>query len=168
MAQRILYICLLVMLANQNVAAQSAAFSLMLRGLLSHSVPEISPKQAISISNVVFLDCRTSDEAAISMLPQAHYVGYDDFALHRLKNISKTSPIVTYCTVGYRSEKIAEKLRAAGYTNVHNLVGGIIEWKNQGYTTQTAAGVTTDRVHTHSKSWSIWLKKGVAVWTNTH
>ncbi len=45
--------------------------------------------------------------------------------------IGEESKVVVYCSVGYRSEKIAEKLKAAGYKNVFNLYGGIFEWENQ-------------------------------------
>ena len=49
----------------------------------------------------------------------------------RRDGIAKDAPIVTYCSVGYRSGKMAERLQAAGYTNVRNLEGSIFKWANE-------------------------------------
>ena len=59
------------------------------------------------------------------------WVGYEDFKITRLPEVDKNTPIVVYCSVGYRSEKIGEKLRKAGYTNVTNLFGGLFTWANE-------------------------------------
>jgi 3-mercaptopyruvate sulfurtransferase SseA len=45
--------------------------------------------------------------------------------------LPKETPIVTYCAVGYRSGETADRLRAAGFTNVHNLEGSIFQWANE-------------------------------------
>ena len=60
-------------------------------------------------------------------------VGYDDFDVKRLEEISKNTKIVTYCSVGYRSERIGEKLMKQGFTDVSNLKGSLFKWANQGY-----------------------------------
>jgi rhodanese-related sulfurtransferase len=46
--------------------------------------------------------------------------------------------------VGYRSEKVTEKLQKAGFTQVSNLYGGIFEWVNQGYPIVNQSGATSD------------------------
>ena len=38
---------------------------------------------------------------------------------------NKNTPIVLYCSSGYRSLKAYRKLKTMGYTNVHNLCGGL-------------------------------------------
>jgi hypothetical protein len=38
---------------------------------------------------------------------------------------------VTYCAVGYRSSETAERLHAAGFTNVRNLDGSTFQWTNE-------------------------------------
>ena len=76
----------------------------------------------------------------------------------------KDASIVIYCSVGVRSEKIGEKLIAAGYTNVKNLYGSIFEWVNEGNAVYNMNGKATNRVHAYSKTWGIWLKKGVKVY----
>jgi 3-mercaptopyruvate sulfurtransferase SseA len=69
-----------------------------------------------------------------------------------------------YCSVGYRSEKVSEQLRQAGYQTVYNLYGGIFEWKNQGHPVVNAEGEPTERVHAYNRSWGVWLKKGDKVY----
>ena len=100
----------------------------------------------------------------MSHLPNARWVGYDDFALDRVKDIPKAANVVTYCSVGYRSDKIGDKLKAAGYGNVHNLYGSLFEWVNQGNPVVDNTGKPTSRVHAFSRSWGIWLKKGEKVY----
>ena len=81
-----------------------------------------------------------------------------------MKAIPKSATIVVYCTVGYRSGKIVEKLQKAGYQKVYNLHGSIFEWVNQGNSVVNSKGVTTTEVHTYSKDWAKWLKKGKKIW----
>ena len=73
------------------------------------------------------------------------------------KNIPKEKNIVIYCSIGYRSEKIGEKLLRLGYKNVYNLYGSIFEWANEKYPLVGSNGKTTDRVHGYNKSWSKWV-----------
>lgn len=68
-----------------------------------------------------------------------------------------------YCSIGYRSEKIAKKLLENGYDNVSNLYGGIFEWANQGNKVYNDYGETT-KVHAFSRLWSVWLNKGEKVY----
>ena len=72
--------------------------------------------------------------------------------------------MVVYCTVGYRSERIGEKLQKMGFQDVHNLYGGITEWVNQGHKVVDPEGNETPKVHTYSKDWGKWLKEGEKVW----
>ena len=42
--------------------------------------------------------------------------------------VGKNDEIVVHCKTGGRSQKAAQELRAAGFTNVKNLAGGITAW----------------------------------------
>ncbi|MCU0434034.1 MAG: rhodanese-like domain-containing protein [Bacteroidia bacterium] len=143
----------------------SGSYNAMLKTLLKHSVPEITVDSLEKCANnVLLLDAREIAEYNVSHIANARHVGYDKFNIASLTDIPKDKRIVVYCSVGYRSEKITEKLRAAGYTNVSNLYGGIFEWVNQGNKVVDNAGKTTEKVHAYSKSWGVWLTRGQKVY----
>ena len=135
----------------------------MLRALLSHSVKEISVNNASALPNAIYLDAREPAEYGVSHIHNAKFVGYNHFSLDSVKNIPKNAPIIVYCSVGYRSEKVAEKLQKQGFTNIQNLYGGIFEWVNEGQKVYNATD-TTSKVHAFSRSWGIWLNKGEKVY----
>jgi len=143
---------------------QSSAYNLTLKTLLSHSVPEVSVSQVKEMKSAMFLDAREWNEYQVSHIQNAKYVGYDLFEMGKLKSINKNQIIVVYCSVGYRSEKIADKLKQVGFTNVSNLFGGIFEWVNQGNPVVDSKGNVTENVHAYSKTWGVWLNKGVKVY----
>jgi len=143
---------------------ESSAYNLTLKTLLSHSVPEVTVPQVKTMNDALLLDAREWKEYQVSHLKNAKFVGYDQFDLDKLKLINKNQKIVVYCSVGYRSEKIADKLKQAGYANVSNLYGGIFEWVNQGNVVVDEKGTATENIHAYSKAWSVWLNKGVKVY----
>jgi phosphatidylethanolamine-binding protein (PEBP) family uncharacterized protein len=78
-------------------------------------------------------------------------------------NIPANATVVVYCSVGVRSEKIGEKLIAAGYKNVLNLYGGIFEWVNQNLPVYKQNGVQTAEIHTYDNNWERWAERGTRV-----
>ncbi len=138
---------------------QSKAYDVMLKSLLDHTIQEISVEAVNKKNNVVYLDTRSKEEYDVSRIKDAVWVGYDEFDKSKLNDISKDKTIVLYCSVGYRSEKIGEKLEALGYKNVYNLYGGIFEWVNQGHAVYNDQGKTND-IHPYDDSWGMWLTKG--------
>lgn len=159
-----LYIILLTILpaiignrlaAQQKV--QDANFAKLLENLLNHNVPETEISKALDAKDtVIFLDARELEEYQVSHLPESIWVGYDDFSLKRLNGVNKKQPIVVYCSVGYRSERIAQRLLEQGYLKVSNLYGGIFEWVNKGGPVCNQNGNTT-AIHTYNKEWSRWV-----------
>ncbi|PCJ84688.1 MAG: rhodanese [Flavobacteriales bacterium] len=135
----------------------------MLKALLSHSVNEVNVKEVIGDTTIVFLDAREKREYEVSHIKTAKWVGYDDFKMKRVDAIPKNKKVVVYCSVGYRSEKIAEKLMESGYTEVSNLYGGIFEWKNQENPVYNKNG-EMEKIHAYDKTWGIWLNKGEKVY----
>ncbi len=73
-----------------------------------------------------------------------------------VRALSKDTPIVTYCSVGYRSSKLATELQAKGFTNVRNLEGSIFEWANRGYSV-VRDGREVREVHPFDKAWGVLL-----------
>ena len=158
-------IWVLVSISSQSPAqTTSKPYNLMLKALYKNTVPTVSVPELKKMPNAVLLDTRAKGEYDVSHLPGAHWVGYDDFDLSRVKTIPKDANIVVYCSVGYRSEKVGEKLLAAGYQHVHNLYGSLFEWVNQGNPVVDDAGKPTQRVHAFSHMWGIWLKRGEKVY----
>jgi len=150
---------------GQDDRVQSRSYKLMLKGLLSHSVPEASVTDQMSSGvQIHLLDARERDEYEVSHLDGATWVGYDDFDLERVQGLALDDTILVYCSVGYRSEKVTEQLLEAGFTNVSNLYGGIFEWKNRGGEVVDTAGRVTENVHAFDRTWGIWLRKGKKVY----
>ncbi|GAA4280747.1 rhodanese-like domain-containing protein [Gaetbulibacter aestuarii] len=115
---------------------------------------------------LILLDARENKEYQVSHIKNAKEVGYKHFDLKRTEALipNKTSNIVVYCTIGVRSENIATKLKKAGYSNVFNLYGGIIEWKNKKHLVYNKQNKLTDSIHTFSKPWGKWLTNGISVY----
>jgi rhodanese-related sulfurtransferase len=135
----------------------------LLKRFNTESVPYISVQElAMPKNEAIILDSRELEEYNVSHIEGAIYVGYDNFDLETvvtlLPDTSKT--IIVYCSLGIRSEDIAEQLKKAGYTNVYNLFGGIFEWKNKNFPVFDLENKETDNVHAFSKNWSKWLLKG--------
>jgi rhodanese-related sulfurtransferase len=165
--KKILFVVLVLSLFAITSFGQvkSSAYRVMLNGFLSHSVPEIDvQKAARNSSTSIFLDAREPREYAVSHISGAIPVGYDHFSLENMPvGIAPNQPIVVYCSIGYRSEKVTEKLQKAGFKNVYNLYGGIFEWVNQDLPVVNQSGLTHD-VHAYDHTWGIWLKKGKKVY----
>lgn len=130
-------------------------------------IPYITVNElATQKEKIVLLDSRELKEYKVSHLKDAIFVGYDNFNLDETTtNLrDKQQTIVVYCSLGIRSEDIAEKLKKAGYKNVYNLYGGIFEWKNKNFKVYNSKEVETEKVHTFNEEWSKWLKKGIKIY----
>lgn len=142
----------------------SKTYGAMLETMYKKTVPLVSVAELKKMPDVVLLDTRSKAEYDVSHLPNARWVGYDEFELKQVQAIPKTANVVTYCSVGYRSERVGEKLLAAGYQRVHNLYGSLFEWVNQGNPVVDKDGKPTPRVHAYSRLWGVWLNRGEKVY----
>ncbi|WP_411274176.1 rhodanese-like domain-containing protein [Daejeonella sp.] len=151
---------------TNSVFAQNADIGKVLNRLNSNKIPYAYSNQFGLNKNTIFLDAREWDEYAVSKIPDAYYVGFNSFELAKIKTLipNKDSRIVVYCSIGVRSERIAEKIKKAGYNNVFNLWGGIFEWKNNGKTVVDLNEKPTERVHAYSKKWGVYLENGIRVY----
>lgn len=84
---------------------------------------------AVRQSGVVLLDVRRPDEFAAGHLPGAVNIDVTaaDFA-QRVAALDKTKATYVYCRSGARSAKAASQLTTAGFSQVHNLLGGVLDW----------------------------------------
>ena len=158
---------LLLFLWGRNLQApihvSNRAYDLLLSTLLSQRVPVVSVDRLES-EHFRLLDAREYREFEVSHIGGATWVGYEDFTVDRLAGIDKQTPVAVYCSVGYRSERIAKRLRQQEYTNVVNVYGGIFEWVNTKRPIVTAGGAETEKIHAYSKFWGIWLKRGARIY----
>lgn len=141
----------------------SKTYDAMLHTMYSNTVP-IALVDTVNADNFVFLDTRAFREYEVSHINNARWVGYDNFNYRSVTELPKDTAIIVYCSVGYRSEKIGEKLKELGFTNVKNLYGGMFQWVNEGKAIVDMDEQVTKKVHAYSKAWGIWLKKGEKVY----
>jgi len=153
----VLLVLTLAMQAQQINYCNNPKFEDKVSSVLSFSVPVVSVTDLESMDDVYILDAREPEEYAISHIPGAQYIGYDKPDWSVLDDIPADGKIVLYCSVGYRSEKLGEKVQEKGFSAVFNLYGSIFEWANEGLPLVNKNGESTDAVHTWNKRWSQWV-----------
>lgn len=133
--------------------------SLVTRSTQSSNVPKIEVAVVASHQpDYTFLDSREKKEYKVSHIKNSIYVGDHDFSIDSISQFPKDVPIVVYCSVGIRSDHIAKKIIDAGYTNVHNMEGGIFKWMNDGHPVFDSSGNTTQNIHAFSKMWGMLVR----------
>lgn len=145
--------------------AQNPAFKKVLDDHIAQTVPIISVDSLNQhLAEFTVLDAREIEEFEVSHIKNAIYVGYTNFSIKKVsKEIPTNKPVVVYCSIGYRSEKIGEQLQKEGY-KVYNLYGGIFHWTNQGYEVVDSTKKSTKKVHGYDKNWGKWLSKSEVVY----
>jgi rhodanese-related sulfurtransferase len=146
----------------------SPAYRQMLRTLYRETVPVIQAAALADVlrakpQQVLLLDTRTPAEYRVSHLQGARFVDFDSYEQADFAGISRQQTVVVYCSVGYRSERVGERLKALGFQDVRNLYGGIFQWVNEGRPVYNAAGPTR-QIHPYSALWSGWLRQGELVY----
>jgi rhodanese-related sulfurtransferase len=76
------------------------------------------------------LDVREAEEFASGHLPRARNVPFGELG-KRIEEFAKwkEKPVLVTCRAGSRSNSAARTLRKSGFTNVHNLKGGVAAWQ---------------------------------------
>lgn len=143
-------------------------FDEMVENMYSYSVPLMkAPQLSYELERdgrIILLDAREADEYGTSHIKDAVMIGYEKVDLQYLDTVPKDTKVVVYCSVGYRSERVGEKLQEQGFSNVYNLYGGIFDWVNSEYPVYSGDTITTDTVHGYNKDWGQWCFKGVKVY----
>ncbi|MDD7273770.1 MAG: FAD-dependent oxidoreductase [Prevotellaceae bacterium] len=80
--------------------------------------------QQADISKVTLIDVRTADEYALGSIPGAINIPLDELR-NRLQEIPTNQPIWVFCAVGLRGYLASNILKANGYGDVRNLIGGL-------------------------------------------
>jgi rhodanese-related sulfurtransferase len=146
---------------SHSAAAWLAALAIALlaplasaQGLFGGGVPTITLEEIREAEEkgepLQFVDVRSEEEIAVSMLPGA--ITRREY--ERNPKAYEDARIVPYCTVGARSGKYTRELRARGITAV-NYRGSILDWVEHGEPLVTPDGEPTKRVHTYSERFSV-------------
>lgn len=120
-----------------------------------------------SVPPPVLLDVREREEFAVSHLHGAHRVAPDSDLGPLLAQFPRDTSIVTYCSVGYRSAAMAERLQEAGFTNVTNLEGSIFRWANESRPLYRK-GRRVRAVHPYDRLWGQLLDDELHAYTPEH
>lgn len=112
-------------------------------------------------SSPILIDVRPEREFAVSHLKGAIRIAPNASAEDvesALGTLEPGRPVVFYCSVGYRSSRLAERakerLSNAGVDEIYNLRGGIFAWHNESLPLVDRAGAT-DYVHPYDR----WRRK---------
>lgn len=149
-----------VLVAGRGVAFQA------IRRLTAHKFPDVQWIDRAEFTRwredpgrpqPLVLDARTAPEYQVSHLRDAVNMDAKRPSLHPLAGRSKDAPIVVYCSVGYRSARLAHWLGGQGYTNVRNLSGSLFQWANEDQPVFRDGRPTTE-VHPYDHRWGLLLE----------
>lgn len=109
--------------------------------------------------SLLLIDARAKEEFQVSHISGAENIPYKcKNPLEYLTNIRPDTPIVVYCSVGYRSSILAKKLQKLDFKEVYNLEGSIFKWANEGR--PLVQGQTkAHKVHPYNTHWGALLEK---------
>lgn len=116
-------------------------------------VPQFTAEDLMSMprgERPVLIDVRNASERAVSLIPSA--LTLETFGGDASESTAR--PVIVYCTIGYRSTKLAAKLRRRGF-NAHNLHCGVLAWAHAGGVFVTSEGQATSQVHVYGRRWDL-------------
>ncbi len=95
------------------------------------SVDEFSAKAAEP--GVITLDVRTPGEYAEGYIEGARLIDFQSGNFeNEIATLDKNATYAVYCRSGNRSSQAVKVMQDAGFTNVFNMNGGVIDWANAG------------------------------------
>jgi rhodanese-related sulfurtransferase len=94
------------------------------------SVGTLEATRLMNQPGALVLDVREAAEFAAGHLPRARHIPLGELA-KRVDEIAKfkDKPVIVTCRSGARSGSACRTLKAAGFSNVHNLKGGVPAWE---------------------------------------
>jgi rhodanese-related sulfurtransferase len=97
------------------------------------SVSEFSNK--VAETGVITLDVRTPSEFNEGHIEGALLVDFQSGNFeNEIASLDKSKTYAIYCRSGSRSGQAVKVMSEAGFTNIYNLNGGVIDWANAGMT----------------------------------
>ena len=83
-----------------------------------------------TVAELVLVDVRNPGEVELGTIPGARHISLPAL-LTSLHQLDPNAPTVVFCAGGYRSAIASSLLRAHGFTDVSDLVGGFTAWQTQ-------------------------------------
>ena len=87
---------------------------------------------AMQSGEVFVLDVREQSEYNDGHIPGVTLIPMNSIP-NRLDEIPTDQQVIVTCRSGNRSSQVAAYLVNAGFKNIHNMEGGIVEWQSAGY-----------------------------------
>lgn len=91
----------------------------------------------------VLVDVREQHEYDDAHIPGSILIPLSKFNT-RYSELPKDKPLIMQCRSGARSGKATEFLLQQGYSDVHNMAGGILAWVEADYPVERSGESTTD------------------------
>jgi len=88
--------------------------------------------QVMSETEIVIVDVREDWEYSSGHIAGAVLIPLGEIA-DRVDEIPTDVPVVLVCRSGNRSSQAYRYLKQQGYENVHNILGGMVDWTGSGY-----------------------------------
>ncbi|KAK3587229.1 hypothetical protein CHS0354_030416 [Potamilus streckersoni] len=134
--------------------------------------PETHP-----VGQLIVLDARPNHEYCVSHIPEAVRVDHEVKAEEILRNVPQLNTdtkatVVCYCSVGYRSSLVADKLdkyfqqqaaeqKTEKNVHVYNLEGSLFKWANEGRPMMDCNDQATKYAHPYNSVFGKLLKKEI-------
>jgi rhodanese-related sulfurtransferase len=100
-------------------------------GVTNMNVEDFSKKTAES--GVVILDVRTPGEFMTGHIQDAQNIDFESGSFEsQIESLDKNGTYAVYCRSGNRSGQAVKVMQDAGFKNIYNLDGGVIDWTNAG------------------------------------
>ena len=100
-------------------------------GVTNMNVSEFSKK--ITEAGVITVDVRTPSEFMTGHIQGAQNIDFESGNFeNQISTLDKNGTYAVYCRSGNRSGQAVAIMHDAGFHNVYNLNGGIIDWTNSG------------------------------------
>lgn len=121
---------------------------MMITKIMKSSVVNISPQEFVELSNPpLLIDVRSQWEYNQFHAPDAINLSLPRILMNNppwlrryvlpqwFQELPKDKPIALICLTAHRSPIAAKQLIKAGFTKVHNITGGMMEWRRLGFPT---------------------------------
>ena len=160
--------------AGVPASDQPEDFATYLDDLYEGTIRTIAPDEVDSWRRerplAIVLDVRTAAERSVSFVAGSEFHDFESFDIDPFLSLPRDTAILTYCAVGYRSERVGEQFVAAGFRDVWHVYGGIIEWQNRslpleaGPTLLLEASIASPPVHGYEPQWGRYVTGGNVVY----